>query len=101
MTVSPGSSIGHQIDQRPGLSRCWTQRTWSLASARRRAQSLLEPQLRGGHPASDGHPHGRAAGLHTLDAVIAATTLEEGPTLATKNCKQRAALSDSSQERRT
>ena len=31
--------------------------------------------------------HGKSAGLLTLDAVIAATALEEGLTLATKNRK--------------
>ena len=31
--------------------------------------------------------HGRSAGLHTLDAVIAATALEEDLTLATRNRK--------------
>jgi hypothetical protein len=41
-------------------------------------------------PAGSGGPmktHGKSAGLRTLDAVIAATALEEGLTLVTKNRK--------------
>jgi predicted nucleic acid-binding protein len=38
--------------------------------------------------------HGRSAGLHTLDAVIAATSLEQGLTLATKNRKHFQIIAD-------